>query len=173
MHARNRNGQALVELIVGLIVILALTAGMLQVASLTRASANVMEAARSHAGERAFSETYFSPFPDYIAEVLPGPDGRAYTRDDETTAADSGAFIATIVNRSAGSADGWAVLDEIPANPVNRLREAPVPVFEFGLIGAIELETIPLLPAVRNLIYAADEIEVEGRAWSTWTRGIY
>ena len=173
MTRRDNTGQALVELMVGLIVILALTAGMLQVASLTRASADVMAAARGRAGESAFSEAYFSPFPEYIADVLPGPDGRPYTRDDETTPADSGAFIATIVNRSAGTADGWAILDEIPADPVNRLRGAAVPVFEFGLIGAIERERVPTLSAVRNLIYAADEIEVEGRAWSTWTRGIY
>lgn len=166
-------GQALVELMVGLIVILVLVAGMLQVGSLTRASTEAMEAARRRVGERAFSEAYFSDLPTYIADIQPGPDGRRYTRDDEITTADASTFMATVVYRSASSAEGWRVLSEIPGNPINRLRVSSSPVFEFGLIGTTERERVSILPAVRNLIYAADEIEVESRAWSTWTRGIY
>ncbi len=168
-----KSGQALIELVVGLIVILALTAGMLQVASLTRAHTDTMENARSRAGEWALRDDYLSPFPQYIAEVLPGPDGIRYTRDDETISADQATFQAAIVERSAGTPAGWETLGAIPGNRIMQLRATAAPVLEFGLIGAREQEQIEILPAVRNLIYNAQMIEVEGSAWMTWTRGIY
>jgi hypothetical protein len=168
-----RSGQAMVELMVGMIVILALTAGMLQVASLTRAHTAVMVEARGTAGAIAMSDAFVTAFPDYIAAVEVGPDGRSYSRDDTHTAASMADFDRVIVAPSAPAAGDWDYLDAVPRNRISVLHGSPTPVVEFGLIGTEAHERIALLPAVRDLIYAADEIEVEGKVWMTWTRGIY
>ncbi len=168
-----RSGQAIVELIVGMIVVLALVAGMLQVASLTRAHTAVMVEARGHAGEAAMSDTYITAIPDYIAAVEVGPDGRSYSRDDTHTMASAVDLDGIIVNRSAPAPGDWDYLDAVPHNQIAVLHRSTVPVVEFGLIGTVAHETITNLPAVRALLYDAETIEVEGKAWMTWTRGIY
>ncbi len=169
----SRSGQAMVELIVGMIVILALVAGMLQVASLTRAHTAVMVEARGRAGGLAMSDAFITAIPDYIADVEVGPDGRSYSRDDTHTAASLVDLDNVIVTPTAPAAGDWAYLDAVPGNRVSALHRSPAPVLEFGLIGTEEHAVIALLPAVRTLLYDAEEIEVEAKVWMTWTRGIY
>jgi hypothetical protein len=168
-----RSGQAMVEVIVGLVALLVLTAGLIQVASLTRAQTDALVQARELAGASAFMEVPISAYPEYIYEIEAGPDGRTYSGDDETTDADASAFNNDVVEQLVRDPDEWDVIDQLPSSPFSSLHDALTPATEFGLLKGEATVTVELLPAVRSLLYRADEIDVECDVWMTWTRGIY
>jgi hypothetical protein len=170
---RPRSGQAMVEVIVGLVALIVLAAGIIQVASLTRAQTDAMVQAREAAGASAFSDVPISVYPEYIHEIEEGADERTYSNDDTFTDADASAFNSTIVNELVTGQNEWDVMDELPNSHFSSLRDALTPSTEFGLLRGDASVTVQLLPAVRSLLYRADEIEVECDVWMTWTRGIY
>jgi len=165
-------GQAIVELMVGLVAVVVLVAGLLQVASLSSAHTETMVEARRQAGERAMldSESVFTP--DYIRDWHEGPDTRRYTRDDTFTTANAADFQSTIVDKAADAA-GWTVIDTVPGNRLTRIHGSGMPQTQFGLVRGYDSKTVDLLPAIQSLVYAADSIEVETEVWMTWTKGIY
>jgi len=166
-------GQALIEVIVGLVVVLVLTAGLLQLASLTKIHTDVFVNARGQAGDAAMQDAPISPIPSYILDVSEGPDEKTYSRDDTFSSANPEAFRQTIVNTSVSDPAEWSVLNSLPYSPISELHDTQYPQSEFGLLQGSASETVPLLPAVRHLLYRADEIEVECNVWMTWTKGIY
>ena len=77
-----RDGQAMVEFVVGLVALLAVAVGVLSVAALSRADTESFSAAQEEAVRRSMGEgasQSFSP----VSDVLPGPDGLPLTKDDE------------------------------------------------------------------------------------------
>ncbi len=163
----------MIEVMVGLVTLIVLIAGLLQVASLTRARTDAMASARAKAATRALEISPFSEFPDYIHEISAGPDGRTYSHDDEANYADPELFDATIVNRAVSNSSEWAVLEAVPTNPFADLHGSLSPASAFGLLKGDASEPVTLIPAVRSLLYRADEIDVECEVWMTWTQGIY
>jgi hypothetical protein len=166
-------GQAMIEVMVGLVALIVLIAGLLQVASLTRARTDAMAAAREEAGGLALLDYPVSDIPDYIGEIDAGADGRTYSYDDERSGANAGAFDAIIVDRTVSDSSEWDVLEELPNSPFSDLHGAMMPAAAFGLVKGDASETVTLLPAVRSLLYQANEINIECDVWMTWTRGIY
>jgi hypothetical protein len=168
-----KNGQAMVEFLVGLVAVMALLIGARQVASLAR---NHTEA-RRQAGELAIltelggdSDMLYNAA--YLDTWDTGPDGRPHTRDDVPVFAVASAFQDTVVERSA-SAEDWELLESIPENRVQRLRQNADPVQFFGLVRGYDSRTVSLVPAARSLIYNAESIEIEAEAWIPLLRGIY
>ena len=53
------------------------------------------------------------------------------------------------------------------------MQRSSFPHLQFGLVEGDARISTPLMPVVRTLLYRADEVEVEGKAWLTWTKGIY
>jgi hypothetical protein len=173
VDTKRTSGQAMIEVMAGLVALIVLIAGLLQVASLTRAQTDAMVEARQEAGTLALLEEPFSEFPDYIQDIQVGPDGRSYSHDDTTTDALPSEFNQDITERVTEQPSDWDVIDALPNSPLSSLHNAFTPATEFGLLKGDASETITLLPAVINLLYSADEITVESDVWMTWTRGIY
>ena len=167
------SGQAMIEVMVGLVALIVLISGLLQVASLTRARTDAMAAAREEAGGLALLDAPVSDLPDYIYAIDAGADGRTYSYDDESSSANAAAFDATIVNRVVSNSSEWAVLDALPNSPFSDLHSSLTPAAAFGLVKGDASETVTLLPAVRSLLYRADEVDIECDVWMTWMRGIY
>jgi len=167
----------MVELMVGLVAVLALLAGLLQVAGLTRAHTDTMVEARREAGFRAMLDpgraANVGTTPDYIRDWRAGPDERRHTRDDRHTAGDPSAFQRVIAARAAPDPAGWQILDGIEGNRVSALYHSAVPAGVFGLVEGYDTQSVPVLPAVRALLYRADTVQVESRVWMTRTGGIY
>ncbi len=164
----------MIEVMVGLIALLVLVAGLLQVASLTKAQTDSMVEAREDAGRRAFSENQaFSETADYIQDIEVGPDGRTYSLDDTTTPANGGRFRRDIISHTVSAENQWEILEELPDQSFTTLNNAGNPISTFGLLKGSASRTITLRPAVRSLIYRAEEIEIESDVWMTWTKGIY
>lgn len=167
--SRERGGQAIVEWVVALVVILVLFAGIIQYCWLGLHHSRAMAEARRQAGVDALAEA--SPFdaPQFIMARTAGSDGIEYSRDD-------GAQLDTPAILTAGivSYGHPKDLDALaPDNPVSALDKSAMPESLFGLIQGEQKESLALLPVVSKLIYKKDSVEVRGSAWMTWTKGIY
>jgi len=163
----------MIEIMVGLIALLVLIAGLLQVASLTKAQTDTMVEAREEAGRRSLSDTSLSAPPEYIQKIDAGADGRTYSYDDTKTRASGARFHDTITARTVSDQSQWDILEESENKSFSELNNAGSPISTFGLLNGNASRTITLRPAVRSLIYRAEEIEIESDVWSTWTKGIY
>ncbi len=168
-----KGGQALIEMIVGLVAMLAIFAGLLQVTTLTRAHADTQVAARQEAGNNALNMLYRDGHARFIRDWNEAADRKRYTRDDEAEDGDTGRFRGVIVDRAAGDMGDWNALDRIPLNAVSRMRAGQEPIEAFGLVRGYDSREVSLLPAVQSLIYRAKSIDVESEVWLTWSTGIY
>ena len=163
----------MIEVIAGLVALMVLTAGILQVASLTMVQTETLVTARGRAGSSAMGSAPISAFPDFISDITDGDDGRSYSTDDEREAGSEVDFLGLVVDRSASSATDWDTLDAVPASPMTVLRRSGSPVAEFGLVEGTATRSVDLLPAVQRLLYDDEEITVRSRVWMTRTGGMY
>ncbi|MBL7077046.1 MAG: hypothetical protein ISS31_06215 [Kiritimatiellae bacterium] len=171
---RAQLGSAMIELIIGLVSIVALFAGLVQMVSISRARHDTQYEARSEAGAESLSDLgALLSDAEYIEDWDAGNDDRRHTRDDYAASGDSFAFNGAIVEMSSPDSDGWTIIEQAPGDQLSMLRSAPNPAQVFGLVEGTAEEDVPLLPAVQSLLYDADSIEIESRVWMTWTRGIY
>jgi hypothetical protein len=173
LSLQRKEGQAIVEFIVGLVVVLVLFAGLLQVASLAKAHTETMTEARRRAAIQATMDFDIPSTPDYILSRLPGADNKDYTRDDSFTPANAGDFENLIIEQAAENTAGWDLINSVPGNRVSTLRGSAAPVTQFGLVKGSDSESVDLLPAVQNLIYDAPHIELKCDVWMTQTKGLY
>lgn len=167
-----RGGQAMIEFLVGLVAVLVLIAGLLQVAELTMKHTDAMVEARLDAGETALSGLFPLSNPDYIESWNEGPDQIRYTTDDASSRGGSSEFTDSIANRAAADDAGWAIINAAGGNiPV--LHEHPDPVSFFGLVKAESEDTVSLIPAIRELVYRAETIRIRSEVWMTGTGDLY
>jgi hypothetical protein len=163
-------GQAMVEFMVGLVVVLVLLAGLIQIGQLTHAHTRTMIAARAAAGRLAMADRRpASETALLISDWSPGPDYRRHTHDDMALVASNAAAL-------PGELVGQAHLERVPNVPVNALstlRDSPNPAGDFFLVKGKASEGVPILPIIQRLVYAHPTLEVESDAWLVWTEGIY
>lgn len=163
----------MIELAVALVVILAITAGLLQIASLGRAHTEVMVTARQEAGSLAMGPLPAFDSAEFILDWTPGPDGKRLTKDDVPRNGVTMPFNDVIVDHAAANEDQWEVLNDASRTEVQELRGHPDPASVFGLVKGYESEKLPLLSAVQHLLYRAKYVEVEAEVWMTHTGNIY
>lgn len=168
-----KNGQAMVEFIVGLVAVLVLFAGLLQVVSLTQARTETIVAARREAGQRAIAASANHMAPDYIRHVLEGPDRSRYSADDAHTLANPYLLQNVVISRAASDPSDWIVIDAAPNTALSDLRANPNPITDFGFLSGRDSRTIEVIPTIRDLVYDANSITVETEVWMPWTRGMY
>jgi hypothetical protein len=170
---RSRSGQAMIEVVVGLVAMVVLIAGLILITRLTLARTDAMNEARKIVGTITFDDEPMSAFPSYIRDVEVGPDGRKYSGDDTTTDANAVDFDTTFVGQLVSQAADWNTLGELPSSAFTSLHGSPAPAAEFGLLMGHDSKSITTDPAIRHLLYNAAEIEIDCEVWMTWTRGIY
>ena len=160
----------MVEFVVGLVVMLVLLAGLIQIGQLAHAHTRTMMAARAAAGQLAMdSNSPLSETALLISDWVPGPDLRRYTRDDV-------ALVTSNAVTLPGKLVGQAHLDSVPDAPTNALATlaaSPNPAGDFFLVKGEASEFVPILPIIRRLVYAHSTLEVASDVWLVWTGGIY
>ena len=166
-------GQAMIEFMVGLVAVLALFVGLLQIAVLTKVQTESMVEARREAGKRAIMGLDILSSPHSIRDWEEGSDSKRHTADDEYTPATSGEFNNTIVRKAAVDSEDWGLIDGVLANRVSRLRDSGASVFELGLVRGYHRETVELMSAVQSLLYRAESIDIESEVWMTQTGDIF
>ncbi|MBU0714407.1 MAG: pilus assembly protein [Verrucomicrobia bacterium] len=163
-------GQAMVEFMVGLVVVLVLLAGLIQIGQLTHAHTRTMIAARAQAGQLAMASTRpVSETASLISDWVLGVDLRRHTHDDM-------AMVTSNAVTLPGELVGQAHLEQVPNAPVSALstlRDSPNPAGDFFLVKGEASESVNILPIIRRLVYAHSTLEVESDAWLVWTKGIY
>ena len=170
----HRRGQAIVEFVIGLVVVLVLLSGLLQIASLAMTHTHTMVAARLQAAQLAMMDADVVSSPAHILGWEAGPDLKTYTRDDYTTTQiDPSGFNNVIVENAAENPAGWNLINLAPTNRISELRGNGTPVAQFGLVKGSDQQSVPLLPAFQHLIYASPSINVKCDVWMTHTKGLY
>lgn len=182
MKSRNTDraihGQAMIELIVGMVPLLALIAAIIVVGLLGQRRSRTMAEARRDAA--ALSMLNLPPGNDilsdasYIRDWSQGQDSFSLSSDDSFSRGDTASFQETVVEKSDYSGSDWELIDSIPGNRLTRLRSDPAVMGSLGLVkGHASHRVLIAIPAFRRLISRSDSIEVESTVWLTSCRGIY
>lgn len=171
-HLSSSSGQAIVEMLIGIVALLVLIAGLLQVATLSSGQTATMVQARYLAGKASMEDPEAST-PDYIKNWQVGPDGKRYTADDVSTPADTAAFESTIIGKASPDAFGWTLIDSVPKNELSVIHKSGTPQNEFGFVEGTDSTNVDLLPVIQSLVYRADSIKISSDVWMTCTKGIY
>ena len=167
---RKKSGQALVEMIVGLVGILVVFSGLLTIAHLGYAQSNVMIQARRTAGEYAMGLSYASEAPNsyFILDWTAGQDQKKFSADDKLQPADPTAAVSQLVDPSKPS----DLKSRIGDNAISSLSSSSI-LDGFHLVHARAVTNhISLLPAAQHLIYNSENILINGDVTLTWTRGL-
>ncbi len=150
-----KNGQAVVEFVVALIPLLVLVAGLVQFGLLASAHTRAMGEAREEAAQHMLAPLIGGPATEYYEEWTDGDDDASYSADDESHVGNLLALSSAIVN----PAHPIQLQEQIGDNLISALPAAPYLIF-WGLQQGKHTETVPVLPIVRSLFYAGEEIEV-------------
>lgn len=174
-----RSGQAMTEVLIGLIAIMVVVSSILQIASMTRAHTDVMIDARKEVAELCMFDLApgmdFLTDADYIRDWYEGNDQMRLSRDDEHDSGDAASFQMLIADPTAPDPSDWSIIDSAPNNRISRLRSDPLVINSLGLVKGSSSESaqLDMLPAFRHMVYAADSIDVEATVWMTLCKGIY
>jgi hypothetical protein len=166
----------MVEFLVGLVAILALVAGFLQVTELSTRQTDTLVEAREEAGIKAMQiggSAFLETDAQFLETWEPGSDGNRHTPDDEPVRGNASAFLDTVVEGTSEDPEGWAALQGLPNEPMTELRGNMNPSTVFGLVKGEATESVPLLSAVRSLIYRKESITVRSTVWMTGCSDLY
>ena len=166
---RQRSGQAIVEFVVGLIAIVVLFMGMLQLQRLAREHTRTLSQARAQAGQDALAGAYIArgAAPKFIRDWQAGRDQARYSQDDVAQLDNPGAMSVGIVQHARP--DDLAVY--APNNAVSAAAAAGGVLADFFFVhGRDHSPEIPLYPIIRSIVYGTDAIQMQANAWLTWTR---
>ena len=163
-YVRGRRGQAILELVVGLVAMLVVFAGLLQIGGLNRLHTRAMIEARSDAANRMFGGVN-APDANYIRDRTPGPDGRRYTRDDAFNTAFAGNFQDHVLDY----AQLVPLRNARPNNSIGNLDFNPT---DFDLVHVQKTYATNLFPIMRDLIYNANSIDVRADVFMTRLGGL-
>ncbi len=169
--SRSRSGQAIIEMVVGLVAILVLVAGLLQLGRLGHEHTQLMMEAREEAGQYAMSDQYAleAPEPQYLYNWSEGGDGRRHSRDDRPLyALSQDVSDEVLVHAKPGE-----LANRVGDNLVSAAYANEAILESFRLVhGRDKSDDIPLYPVIRSLVYNADSIQLESDVWLTWARDI-
>jgi hypothetical protein len=163
----------MVEFLIASVALLAVFAGLLQIATLGKAKDETMNNARRIAGSLALTPLTTPYHADFIRHWNAGQDERPYSVDDRYNLGSEADFRDVIVSEVVAENADWAVLDAIDNNALSVLHDSGNAGDHIGLVRGSDQETVPLLPAVRHLLYGAPDITVRSEVYMTSTRGIF
>ncbi|NLB56577.1 MAG: hypothetical protein GX811_12605 [Lentisphaerae bacterium] len=168
----SKSGQAFIELIVGLVVIMALLAGFTLVAQLTEAHSQAMNAAQISAAEVAMSDEY-TPLlqPLFIADWGIGSDRRRYSSDDYPILHEE---PHEITDNITDYVDASTLSTLISQNPISSIAlDHNNTIEHFRLVPGSSQQTVPTMPIVRSLFYDRNNVLIRSEIWTTWLEGLY
>ncbi len=166
----DRSGQAMVELAVGLVIIMVLIGGLIQIGRLSNAHTRTMIQARAMAARAALAATQPQPAGRYIYSWIAGPDGQPYTRDDIPVLATNAPEAPRAIDLAA---QPQQLAGFVPGNAPASWLARPQQIDEFYLVQGHNQEVCPTLSIIRALIADQEAINVESEAWLVWTKGLY
>lgn len=170
-----KSGQAMVEFIVAVVLIMLVVGGILAVANLQRADSKSM----LEATEEAIKDSMGNPLADNFSPIKDwndGADGYEQTKDDK---AEKGSF-SKVRNKITGHAvpdNDWSAFDRADGNSVRygdiKQLDSSASASVIGMIEGTASETAEIPPVIQKSIGLAEEVEVENQVWMPKTGGLY
>jgi len=158
----------MVEFMVGLVVVLVLLVGLIQIGQLAHAHSRTMMAARAAAGQLAMASTRpISETALLISDWVPGPDLRQHTHDDMAVVTSN---ALTLPGELIGQAHLEDLVPDAPTNALTTLAASPNPAGDFFLVKGEASEFVAILPIIQRLVYAHPTLEVKSDAWLVWLK---
>ena len=164
------SGQAAAEFVACLLALMLVIMGMMQVATMGRASLYLHAALRGEAGEKAMRETGTSA--PYISDWSPGPDGIRYTADDEPTHGMASKITGDLAAYSF-RAPGDAIYAAGSLRPTSMLTlsESPGQVLRF--IHEEGTTYVSLFPFIQQLVYNKPRVAIKEEVYMPSMGGLF
>ena len=172
---RLRAGQAMIEMMLGVMLIMLLIAGMVQFVTIASVHSALDAQVRGDAGVVAMSPLTAWDTPDYILNWKVGPDGQPFTADDQKTIGQPNA-IGLIANDSVrpNSPTDWNALAPLRStSTMDLLHQTPTPLIDLGFIGIKLSQEVPVIDVIQELVYAKPTVTVQEEVWFPVTKGLY
>jgi hypothetical protein len=171
---RSSSGQAAIEFIVCIILLLLIITGMIHVATMGRASIYIHAAIRGRAGERAMGGLVGSS-PRNISDWNPGADGVRYTADDVPAHGGAANIASDLTGYSVATPDDWSAVRRVheslrPASAV-RLHDTDMPFLRFA--HGEDTIKIEISSVIRQLVYDKETVTVKEEVWMPMMGGLY
>mgnify|MGYP003288851818 FL=1 len=173
--ALSKKGQAMVEFVVAVVLIMLVVGGILTVANLQRADAKSMLAATSEAIDSAMGNSIpdnFSPVKDWNN----GPDGYEQTKDDKKISGSLSNVRNSITGVATPNGD-WSAFsrsdgDSVVYDDIKQLDKSGG-TSTIGMIEAEASETAEIPPVIQRTLGVDSEVNVENQVWMPKTEGLY
>lgn len=176
-HFHSRcSGQAAVEFIVGILLMMIVVSGIVHVNRMSRTSLFLHSVLRGHAGKEAMT-VISSENPAYISNWQEGADALRYTADDQPLR-NSYVLPATIdmlTKYSVRESRDWTYVASDTRLPVSMitLHSSPIMASLVGFVHTEETLHVPVDTAIRELVYDKDEVAIKEEVWMPLTGGLY
>jgi len=174
VDTKPRQGQAFVELIIGIVVIVMILAGGIQFFYVSNAHRSLTTTVRGAVGEQALIGSGTIETPEYVFTWDDGADDIRHT-DDDTPITGPPQTLTTIADRSVTNSADWDLLDPLSRDaPMRMMHEPSEPTTELALIKSSTLPvTVDVDPAVRTFIFDLPTVTVRHTVWMPLLGGLY
>jgi hypothetical protein len=176
-----RNGQAFVELIIGIVAIVIIFVGGIQYFYASNAHRGLTTTIRGEVGELALSGSSSNSTPSYILTWDDGKDNIRHT-DDDTPITESSITLSTIADGSVSNSVDWDLLNPLKReNPMRRMHEPhtpDTPTTALGFVNVGRSDTITVDPAFQTFVLSSTQqdlanITVRHTVWMPLLGGLY
>lgn len=171
----SRSGQAMVEFVVAIVLIMVVVGGILAVANLQRADSKSMLGATSEAIENSMGNPIpknFSPVSDWSN----GVDGHEQTKDDRQKQGDFSNVREAITGRTAPNGD-WSAFDRYDGNSVIyddiKQLDSSGGLSSIGMVEGESMELAEIPHVIQQSLGLPSEVTVENQVWMPKTGGLY
>ena len=168
VRRRARAGQALAELVAGLLALVVIFMGMLQIEYLAHAHTKALNDARAQAGQDAMQSPYLLRYnvPNWIGDWTTGRDKIIYSQDDQQVPGNPGIVTVGVVSHAHPS----DLSTYAPGNEISAASTSATLLDGLMLThGREKSPPVDTFPIIRHVVYGADSITMQGDAWLTWT----
>jgi len=164
-------GQAMIEMVVGLLAMMLLMVGLLQIGRFSIAHNRAQLTARERADRQAIQPTYTPPMaqPVYMRDWDEGVDGVRYTQHDVPVLG-AAPEVGTEILVHAHPAQVSAYTD---SQPWNDLQASPQVMESLRFVrGFARSAEIPVYPLMQRLVVHDESLSMEQTVWMPWLQGI-
>lgn len=166
MNAKNRSGQAMVEFVITLLVVVVAVTGILQFVEIAAEREDQISEIRGRAGKQALQGEGFTDVADDIKDWEEGDDELRHTADDVMKRGNLSATLGRdILDQTAREETDWALLEPAVNDRIPRVRGSGAPAARLGLYHAKTRKEIDLFPATRDWLLKKETITVGADLW--------
>ncbi len=171
-HKKSKSGQAMVEFCIGLIALITVFAGIIQLGrmGIARMDARVEATGNASALSMTSSASSFRLIRPYLQKVTEGADGRSYSVDDRDLQGNADEVYDILVGPNQP-----ALLNSYASgNILASLNDSVDMMGETGLVQSTASENnIPIMPIVRKLFFDQNTVDIDVTVWSVRTGDLY